>query len=678
MKITSLQFFSLPLDKTYKNVIMHKYNAATANAFNTNLKNMLASKYAYTLVNTPNSPGVNRTQNKIEFNITSDYSTIRNRNYVVITDKSSKIYFYFIDSVEELNSDSLLHIVASWDVWMNNLYYLNKQDYDVLTERRTTKDFEFDSANETFKVYSKKICTNDGDIAARKKNFTLQSENYEILWLRISVDPELDKDTKLLLVESDNQYEVPRNNKLVGGPCYYFYTPLMRFHKGLLYGQDLRNERFIFSADSSLEISQSESIDAISIAFSDMDPTWVLKADLTFNAPFDCIYYNTETVIKCSAFGNPRRWRINETSHTRLANGIYCYSNDNNYEQIDTIGANDLVEYDSYINRDVVKENLGNFLSYIKGKDFDNVRLLPNINEHLDDLKIFKYWVNRYMYPYLKVKINSKGNSIDIVPNHAIFSCNIYTKISGEGIILSHQTIDYNGDVIETNLDTMKAMQSNESLPLTKSAYEAYIQYNANSIAVKQSLAALGSIIGVASTFAGIPAYAGILGGAEMAKIGIALAGGAYATQGIGSAISAASGYFETNAKINDSKNQASILSNSNFSASLDVFKSDRVFISVEMPSSADDETLAIAKSVRKFGNCINCYHPLLARVKEKFEYIKTVDCNISWIPNIEDRAIINQIFNSGVHMWYSDNLQYDEQMNFYYYINLDNDIERI
>lgn len=681
MKISLLQFFSLPIDKSYKNVIMHKYETTSKKAFDANFSLLLGSKYNKILISTPNAHGINRTQNKIEFTLKYDYNILRNYNYVIIQDDNYDYYYYFIDSVEEINSDGAIHISCTWDAWANNLYYLNMQDYDVLTERRTTKDFE--DYNETkLQVYNQKLCTNDGDISTTLKNYSLIDEDYEILWLRLTLDTEFEV-SYLLGEEGDTEGNqgIPDFENVPSGSFMYLYRPLARFKKGLLYGFDSNNDNFILmGVNREFEIESPNELNEITFDFSSINTTYVLKADLTFNAPFKCNYYSNYTEIECYDSGYPKYYDFSAGFTKKMANGIFAYSEQLYTDYFENVSsANlDLIETLSLATgKDIIVSNKGSFDTYIRGANDFIKSDIPAINQKLTNEQIFKYWVNRLMFPYLKVRVNSKNYLNDVTPPHANFLFTISKRKTGEGFILSHNVYDYNRVEITSNKETIQMIQSNNTLPLTKSAYEIYTEYNASSIGIKEGLAALGSIISAIAFIAGAGKVSGAIEAYNLSAAGEAAITGAYVSQGIGSTVSAGRDYFYSDAQKRDARQQASKLSNSNFNSAIDLYVSDRVFINVEIPNENDDETLAIAKTVRKFGNCINCYHPLLSRIKEKFEYIKTVDCNVSWIPNNEDRAIINQIFNSGVHLWYSDNLQNDEQMNFYYYINLDYDIER-
>ena len=700
--LTEIKFFRVPFDNSYKKVFdinsIEDYGKPKTVFYN------LLGKYASHTIS-PNIINIKRYNNRIIFTVKDSVEKIRPYNYLVMSYNSDK-YFYFITDIVSENDNSQIPsttVTAEWDAWHNNLdniydYSNNLVDMNkiIYGHRNIYKDYNGELRQIPYRN------TDERMFVEKKEVFTYKNVNtttdieignaLKILWLKLTVTDEFfttynDKLNSQQSINVSNLQagEVFDSDSIIKGIrpitnsnfTNIIYIPYGVFYKGE-------------SVEAKIINTLPNGTDAIAAKY---------KPVLNFNV-FANVKFNAEQYI------------IGKIPvSTDIYDNIYRITNKTG--MTDYITTIELTYYSPYKYTYTVREapfdvtihvltpivKLTDFFIGNESRDIltfgyiDSFTVKRNLetttykfNSTVTDIND----LNSYYFEFVK---NYRIDLRESYMGHGV-SQEVYRYADSGGVIepqiklfpYSYYTIYYNGDeyilqvpIKEYSIDPISNLKAEyrieihteTSQPFIKIYFNDKLLFNGN-IFLKNS--------GLVSYSKDASASYSIRNGAQdITSIALKTIASGVSGGYVGAIMSGASGIANLTAKYYDLSKTPDTPQHSTRSED-DIYIQDdiKIYKNTYIDTQIGKEKL---KKCYIYGYGFICYDSIFKNNRFWWDYKKTENCMINSLIRNDDKAIIERMFNNGVHMfhinygngkyYYDKFMEFDENV----YWNIDKDI---
>ena len=714
--LTEITFFRVPFDNSYKKVFdinsIEDYGKPKTVFYN------LLGKYASHTIS-PNIINIKRYNNRIIFTVKDSVEKIRPYNYLAIS-YDTDIYFYFITDIVSENDNSQIPsttVTAEWDAWHNNLDNIYDYSNDLVDmnkiiygHRNIYKDYNGELRQIPYRNTDERMFTKKDEI------FTYNTPDLEthdignivkILWLKLTVTDE---------------FFTKYNEEL----SVYQKIDVLTFPTGYSSGKVVENSMKGFKP-----ITNSNFTNVIYIPYGVFYKGESVKAKVS-NAPIPidngtqfakCDYITSYSMYGTFSFGYSQYILEKIPVLQDIYQNIYRITNKTG--MTDYITAIELTYHSpyrySYLYYDTKKEiDILFYAPIIQLKDFfvgnderpiitfgyvdkctvdcsteqapaafdykfSHVFFVDNDNKN--------YYNDIYQTYYFEFVKNYKIDLRESYMGHGV-SREVYKNQDSGGIIepqinlfpYSYYTIYYNGDeyilqvpIKEYSIDpnsNLKAeyrieIHMETSQPFIKIYFNDKLLFNGN-IFLKNS--------GLVSYSKDASASYSIRNGAQdITSIALKTIASGVSGGYVGAIMSGASGIANLTAKYYDLSKTPDTPQHSTRSED-DIYIQDdiKIYKNTYIDTQIGKEKL---KKCYIYGYGFICYDSIFKNNRFWWDYKKTENCMINSLIRNDDKAIIERMFNNGVHMfhinygngkyYYDKFMEFDENV----YWNIDKDI---
>lgn len=711
----SIELFKVPFDNSYKKVfdINSRKNGDTPK---TAFYNEVLRKTTQYFTVESSIINLKRYNNRITFTISHSYFAIRQYNYICLNYLNNK-YFYFITDIVSENDNAVnpsVTITGEWDIWHNNLNTIySDADYSDLVNmnkiiyghRTAYKDYNGELRQIPYRNTDERMFTKKDEI------FTYNTPDLEthnignivkILWLKLTVTDEF-------FTKYNNDLDIEQNISVESLPEKFdlntaevksikgfrpitnsnftniIYIPYGVFYKGenikakiksnpigninqypkCVYNQSGETRTDIFSFPyteyeiEKIPVLQDIYANIYRITNETGMTDYITTIELTYYSPYryTYVYYEPTKYID-----------INFYTPMVKINNFFVGNND---RPIITFGYGDKL--------DVRAQD-----KTISTGKTSIIYKFQKINEEYNDT------YNTYYFEFVK---NYKIDLRESYMGHGV-SHEVYTYEDSGGIIepqinlfpYSYYTIYYNGDEyilqvpikeysIEPN-SNLKAeyrieIHMETSQPFIKLYFNDKSLFNGN-IFLKNS--------GLVSYSKDASADYNIRNGAQdVSSIALKTIASGISGGYVGAIMNGVSGIVGLTSKYYDlSKTPDSPQSSSRSEDDIYIQDDIKIYKNTIIDSVIENEKL---KNCYIYGYDFISYDDLFKNHKFWWDYRKTIDCNINIPLKNDEKAIIERMFNNGVHLFhinYGNNkyyVDYNMEINKEIYWNIDKDI---
>lgn len=655
MTISKITLYKLPIDNTYKNVFDFNNLPPSKMSLVSKIHALFhtTSLEIYSDLQLEKKKVLNMNKQisvTIDTNFIEGSPDIYNYNYAIIEARRydgelliSYFYFYFltnfkINNIIDNNYNITLHL--EWDSWSNNIGKTDQMYSEVYCERRhldISTISETGGGNIRYETYT---LTNALEKVPLHKQIDELITSYlsnhvtfldgkftplKILWQRVLLDNELPTDTLLTYKKNGdvmggftNEKEgiIPALNPLI---CVYIpvavintctrkIVPDFQLYAG--YAYELESESVSLVPAAYLQYTVNKKLinfNVKSVFFE--TSSHIVNSDLTFHCPFPESMITFDTVNAIVIFGTPSNPmdEIMGLLKTSFSNGILCFSHS---------------PYAKVYPPEMFKSVDIPCTSYYD-KTFTKSELISAYNS-IDDIEKEKFVPQLHMYPYNYYLLVCGDKQFELSGYKTTEYYNlIYSAINRLNVAINcapkEEDIDKHFEFIYAN--------NVGNLVYSIDSFDQYMRENSGKITA-QSIASLIGIIGGALSSGTVAGVAGIAGGI----VGLAKTGG---------------GMYDADKAQDFYKNVSEFAIN-------DVEYQDDIFV-VKCEIQDAEDRKRIVRNLNNYGIPYKGLTNLSSNFMTNFDYIKTVDCEIPSITNIEDRRIIESAFNSGITRWHID-----------------------
>ena len=700
--LTEITFFRVPFDNSYKKVFdinsIEDYGKPKTVFYN------LLGKYTSHTIS-PNIINIKRYNNRIIFTVKDSVEKIRPYNYLVMSYDSDK-YFYFITDIVSENDNSQIPsttVTAEWDAWHNNLDNIYDYSNDLVDmnkiiygHRNIYKDYNGELRQIPYRN------TDERMFVEKKEVFTYKNVNtttdveignaLKILWLKLTVTDEFfttynDKlnSQQSINVSNLQDGEVFDSDSIIKGIrpitnsnfTNIIYIPYGVFYKGE-------------SVEAKIINTLPNGTDAIAAKYKPV-LNFNVFANVTFNAEQ---YIIGKIPVSTDIYDNIYRI-TNKTGMTDYITTIeltyyspYKYTYTVREAPFDAtihvltpivkltdffIGneSRDILTF-GYIDSFTVKRNLETttykFNSTVTDINDLNSYYFEFVKNYTIDLResYMGHGVSQEVYRYA-----DSGGIIE--PQIKLFPYSYYTiYYNGDEYILQVPIKEYS---IEPN-SNLKAeyrieIHTETSQPFIKIYFNDKLLFNGN-IFLKNS--------GLVSYSKDATASYSIRNGAQdITSIALKTIASGVSGGYIGAIMSGVSGIASLTAKYYDLSKTPDAPQHSTRSED-DIYIQDdiKIYKNTYIDTQIGKEKL---KKCYIYGYDFICYDSIFKNNRFWWDYKKTENCMINSLIRNDDKAVIERMFNNGVHMfhinygngkyYYDKFMEFDENV----YWNIDKDI---
>ena len=701
--LTEIKFFRVPFDNSYKKVFdinsIEDYGKPKTVFYN------LLDKYASYAIS-PNIINIKRYNNRIIFTVIDRAEKIRPYNYLAIS-YDTDIYFYFVTDIVSENDNTQIPsttVTAEWDAWHNNLNDIYDYSNDLVDmnkiiygHRNIYKDYNGELRQIPYRNTDERMFTKKEEIFTYKNaNTTTDIEignALKILWLKLTVTDEFFtvyndklKSQQSITVSNLQDGEVFDKDSIIKGIrpitnsnfTNIIYIPYGVFYKGE-------------SVEAKIINTLPNGTDAITAKYKTTINNINVFANVKFNAEQ---YIIGKIPVSSDIYDN-----------------IYRITNEAG--MTDYITTIELTYYSPYKYTYTIKEapfeaTIHILTPIVKLTDFF-------IGNELRDILTFGYidsftvktglTTNTYKFSSTITDINDLNSYyFEFVKNYKIdlresymghgVSHEVYRNENSGGIIepqinlfpYSYYTIYYNGDEyilqvpikeysIETN-SNLKAeyrieIHMETSQPFIKLYFNDKPLFNGN-LFLKNS--------GLVSYSKDASASYSIRNGAQdITSIALKTIASGVSGGYVGAIMSGVSGIASLTGKYYDLSKTPDTPQHSTRSED-DIYIQDdiKIYKNTYIDEQIGKEKL---KKCYIYGYDFICYDSIFKNNKFWWDYKKTENCMINSLIRNDDKAVIERMFNNGVHMFHinygNGKYYYDKFMEFNenVYWNIDKDI---
>ena len=701
--LTEIKFFRVPFDNSYKKVF--DINSIEDNGKPKTIFYNLLDKYASFSIS-PNIINIKRYNNRIIFTVKDRAEKIRPYNYLAIS-YDTDIYFYFVTDIVSENDNSQIPsttVTAEWDSWHNNLNDIYDYSNDLVDmnkiiygHRNIYKDYNGELRQIPYRNTDERMFTKKEEIFTYKNaNTTTDIEignALKILWLKLTVTDEFFtvyndklKSQQSITVSNLQDGEVFDKYSIIKGIrpitnsnfTNIIYIPYGVFYKGE-------------NVEAKIINTLPNGTDAITAKYKTTIDNINAFANVKFNAEQ---YIIGKIPVSSDIYDNIYRI-TNEAGMTDYITTIeLTYYSPYKYTYIVREAPFDVTIHiltpivkltDFFIgneSRDILTFGYIDSFTVKTSLTTNTYKFYSTITD-IDDL-------NSYYFEFVK---NYKIDLRESYMGHGV-SHEVYRNENSGGIIepqinlfpYSYYTIYYNGDEyilqvpikeysIETN-SNLKAeyrieIHMETSQPFIKLYFNDKSLFNGN-IFLKNS--------GLVSYSKDASASYSIRNGAQdITSIALKTIASGVSGGYIGAIMSGASGIAGLTAKYYDLSKTPDSPQHSTRSED-DIYIQDdiKIYKNTYIDEQIGKEKL---KKCYIYGYDFICYDSIFKNNKFWWDYKKTENCMINSLIRNDDKAVIERMFNNGVHMfhinygngkyYYDKFMEFDENV----YWNIDKDI---
>ena len=716
--LTQIKFFRVPFDNSYKKVF--DINSIEDNGKPKTIFYNLLDKYtSYTI--SPNIINIKRYNNRIIFTVKDSAEKIRPYNYLAIS-YDTDIYFYFVTDIVSENDNSQIPsttVTAEWDAWHNNLNDIYDYSNDLVDmnkiiygHRNIYKDYNGELRQIPYRNTDERMFTKKDEI------FTYNTPDLEthdignivkILWLKLTVTDEffttynkdLDVEQNISVESLPEKYilDTARVEWIKGfrpitnsNFTNIIYIPYGVFYKGenikatiktnpigninqypkCVYKQGSESRTDIFSfplAEYEIEkipVLQDIYANIYRITNESGMTDYITTIELTYYSPYRYTYVYYEATKDID---------INFYAPMVKINNFFVGNND---RPIITFGYGDKIEI-KVKDKPITETEIAviyNF-SHIYYDNDDNKNYYNDI-------------YNSYYFEFVK---NYKIDLRESYMGHGV-SHEVYRNENSGGIIepqinlfpYSYYTIYYNGDeyilqvpIKEYSIETNSNLKSEYRIEIHMETSQPFIKlyfndkplFNGN-IFLKNS--------GLVSYSKDASASYSIRNGAQdITSIALKTIASGVSGGYVGAIMSGVSGIASLTAKYYDLSKTPDTPQHSTRSED-DIYIQDdiKIYKNTYIDEQIGKEKL---KKCYIYGYDFICYDSIFKNNRFWWDYKKTENCMINSLIRNDDKAVIERMFNNGVHMfhinygngkyYYDKFMEFDENV----YWNIDKDI---
>lgn len=701
--LSKIEFFRVPFDNSYKKVFdinsVEDYGKPK-----TVFYNLLKEYQSHTI--SPNIINIKRYNNRIIFTVIDRAEKIRPYNYLAIS-YDTDIYFYFVTDIVSENDNSQIPsttVTAEWDAWHNNLNDIYDYSNDLVDmnkiiygHRNIYKDYNGELRQIPYRNTDERMFTKKEEVFTYKNaNTTTDIEignALKILWLKLTVTDEFFtvyndklKSQQSITVSNLQDGEVFDKDSIIKGIrpitnsnfTNIIYIPYGVFYKGE-------------SVEAKIINTLPNGTDAITAKYKLTIDNINSFANVKFNAEQ---YIIGKIPVSSDIYDNIYRI-TNETGMTDYITTIeLSYYSPYKYTYIVREAP-----FDATINVLTPIVKLTDFFIGNESRDIltfgyidsftVKTGLTTNTYKFSSTITDVNY-LNSYYFEFVK---NYKIDLRESYMGHGV-SHEVYRNENSGGIIepqinlfpYSYYTIYYNGDEyilqvpikeysIETN-SNLKAeyrieIHMETSQPFIKLYFNDKPLFNGN-IFLKNS--------GLVSYSKDASASYSIRNGAQdITSIALKTIASGVSGGYVGAIMSGVSGIASLTAKYYDLSKTPDTPQHSTRSED-DIYIQDDIKI---YKNTYIDTQIGIEKLKKCYiyGYDFICYDSIFKNNRFWWDYKKTENCMINSLIRNDDKAVIERMFNNGVHMfhinygngkyYYDKFMEFDENV----YWNIDKDI---
>lgn len=653
MRVESAQLYSLPIDNTYNNVF--DYGAITESTpehyYIQSIAYAFQRIYGYYEIPFQDVRAFNISQDTASIVLNLPIETVKKYNYITFWTPALDVMYFFITNVSSTNSNTT-RCTIEFDVWTNNLYKLYTANYPKkqFCYRKTMKRFYIDTDGKLQEVIQQMPA--EGEPDEIRTNFSAISQGtqkYNVLWARYSID-------RCYKLDSNSELTTSENVSDKYGTFIYVFFPIEVYdfngtkpYKNRIVGtcinEKLNEEVAFYDSDVATAFNVSNEAFVYNSAN-------IAKIDLTFNPPFDYTCNRGDdghfTVslsgIKCNSLFICSKDAIQD--HTKL---IF------NERQNETTWVGVPCLYGQ------MKDTIITQTQYNRSYNKTTIPSLKQFTVDADERVIEEPFFNFYPFSYYSLLVDGKIYNITGVTNDSYFRYKLVGY--GEGTQFGLEITDKG--VAITDIDYLRIIVPNGSLPLWQEKYDTYMRENGESFRIgvlSNLLSNINDGTKISGSFGKIQAnsnvtdivpYAGA--GALGGPVGIGVAVSAKAV--LNSAMTVA----KMNATIKDLKNARDNITLPSTFANISGFQQDRVLV-IDNKYKVTNNIYNILNTVVLEGWNISRDEYFFTPTRVFFDYVQTDNVQLPCIYNIPDRIKLQNIFNNGVRMWHLENFRTDKK----------------
>lgn len=675
MIVNSLILVKSPFDNTYRDVPDLYTPNHDEEQINRAFISYIANYCRYRIISIPNGMSVTPNFNTtITFaSTTSDLET-QDYNYIILNYNSldenlpledqrfeyfsPRLAFYFIINTNinnSINGKRSATLTLQRDVWVTHYKDIASSNYQTkqMVQRRHTP-----LATDGEGV---RVTPIENPTTPRQFYCGIPNE-YDILWLRIKLDPRKNDCYVGVIDENDNVkvsylLQMPKEYGLVK----YFFIPFKMFYSGTPFSAD----KSVIYAENFVGIDKytaSANMYNTTMGEFDLSSPYILDMDFTFYPPFKWHTEGDGRVFLDSFAEGGVQTRIGyleiENARQLSKAGVGVIEEANYSRTIRTILSNDLYVFDPI--RMVYFAKLTDYITptYDHAESSQNAITPEQIFNEIEEFK---------SYPFSKVAIQYPTKLNDLIQQwyHYAFRISIYPKDSGTRY--GFEFIEDDGTKDFYRVQTMfsnEGFDSTGSLPLTLNNYEVYRLNNGSRYDVDYQYKREGTQLAyLEKTIDNVTQVGqGLFGmGLTSSPMG-ALGSGISGAMGLVNQITdtgrlAMDLNYQVNSKNaleQDLQRQCSQVSNISSNAMTDTFFQDRCFVVYYSTIYEPKLDEAILQAFY-FGKNVNELSDIRENNRCYYDYILTKGATLPCINNTDDRHIVERIFNMGVTRWHID-----------------------
>lgn len=677
MIIKSMQFLRTPFDSSYSDVIdVLDCSNKTEAQIETDIYNFLVSNYTiwnFTIVGDARAENETDFSMKVVFTFTyasqSNFSSLRDFNYAIITDKSDKKHFFFINSFTQKNNITVLNSTTQMtyiadltlDIWTT--YYPK-----IASNSYINKNAKIEKMHQKLGSLVNKVITINKDFILPdipndiNTNFSLSANIKDhILWLKVKLKVPTSEMVPFYRTSEDIDGGVwnldvdMKDAMLPLTDSVLIYYPTLVFDQTDIYEIKEYNKfaKFYFQDSTSdglkyFELSNGNDFFNETKLYND----YIETVELTFLSPFDVLAYDinigshrANIYFKMSnsenqVFGLYRPAKIHiggSGSSSILPQGMVIVT-DNVFNDVQPEITRSITNYSNTI-------NLTDKYEYAVLTHFTD----EQINE--DDCFDFSVLLTQHpykkkgiifdgkYYPYVKKYV---GNNTDL--------CSIVVKDACDGHYIAFG-ITNNGKQLSKIKDNVEFLTSSNYMPFSSSQYDSYMIANSNRM--KEDLRHNEEMYALELASSAADSVGAIAGGNPISI-------GANIGQSLINALRARENYkhFKNSIKAlkRDLQNMPSVRNTSGVGGFINSYQYGKI-IFMEYNVIKDDWSIAVAVDEWCMGTDCGIVGNPFSNTRLNYDYVLTSDFSIK-CKDINKIALskFSQILNNGVRKWHCNN----------------------
>ena len=653
MRVISAELYSLPIDNTYSNVFDDSRVSTNVpeGYYDDSIRYAFQRLYEFYEIPFQDVRAFNISQDTASIVLNLPIETVKKYNYIIFKSTLVMTYFFFITNVSSTNSNTT-RCTIEYDIWTNNLYKLHTANYPKkqFCYRKTMKRFYIDNDGNLQEVIQQMPA--EGEPDEIRTNFSAvnqTAQKYNVLWARYSIDKCYKLDSNSVLTTNENVSDKYGTFIYVFFPIEVYDFNGTRPYKNRIVGtcisEKLNEEVAFYDSDVATAFNVSNEAFVYNSAN-------IAKIDLTFNPPFDYTCNRGDdghfTVslsgIKCTSLFICSKDAIQD--HTKL---IF------NERQNDTTWVGVPCLYGQ------MKDVFITQTQYNRSYNKTTIPALRQFTVDADERVIEEPFFNFYPFSFYSLLVDGKIYNITGVTNDSYFRY----KLSGygEGTQFGLEITDQG--VAVTDIDYLRIIVPNGTLPLWQDKYDTYMRENGESFRIgvlSNLLSNANSGTKISGSFGKIQENANVTDIVPYAGAG-AIGGlpGIAVTVSAKAVLNSAMTVAKMNATIKDLQNARDNITLPSTFANISGFQQDRVLV-IDNKYKVTNNIYNILNTVATEGWNISRDEYFFTPTRVFFDYVQTDNVQLPCIYNIPDRIKLQNIFNNGVRIWHLENFRTDKK----------------